>query len=252
MGTKTYELMFQVAASMNQKFSSVFKKAANLTKIAEERVDSFNKTSSKIDGLNRQIEATKKLSAQYFRQKASLDNLRSAMLRTNAPSAVMKTAAARLTKEVATSKIKLDAEVRSLANLRKELGVTGLSIQQLSQKQAYLSKKATEYSKIISKNNTIKKIKGLQNSLRENGVGSMVALSTIGTEVARFTAMPVKQAMQMEDAMAEIRKVVDFSTPDGLKNMQKALEEMSLTIPITADGLAQITAAAGQAGIKQA
>lgn len=37
MGTKTYELMFQVAASMNQKFSSVFKKAANLTKIAEER-----------------------------------------------------------------------------------------------------------------------------------------------------------------------------------------------------------------------
>lgn len=79
----------------------------------------------------------------------------------------------------------------------------------------------------------------------------MVALSTIGTEVARFTAMPVKQAMQMEDAMAEIRKVVDFSTPDGLKNMQKALEEMSLTIPITADGLAQITAAAGQAGIKE-
>ena len=251
MGTKTYELMFQVAASMNQKFSSVFKKAANLTKIAEERVDSFNKTSSKIDGLNRQIEATKKLSAQYFRQKAALDNLRSAMSRTNAPSAVMKTAAARLTKEVETSKIKLDAEVRSLANLRKELGVTGLSMQQLSQKQAYLSKKATEYSKIISKNNTIKKIKGIQNSLRENGVGSMVALSTIGTEVARFTAMPVKQAMQMEDAMAEIRKVVDFSTPDGLKNMQKALEEMSLTIPITADGLAQITAAAGQAGIKE-
>lgn len=163
----------------------------------------------------------------------------------------MKTAAARLTKEVETSKIKLDAEVRSLANLRKELGVTGLSMQQLSQKQAYLSKKATEYSKIISKNNTIKKINGVQNSLRENGVGSMVALSTIGTEVARFTAMPVKQAMQMEDAMAEIRKVVDFSTPDGLKNMQKALEEMSLSIPITADGLAQITAAAGQAGIKE-
>ena len=40
MGTKTYELMFQVAASMNQKFSSVCKKAANLTKIADERVDS--------------------------------------------------------------------------------------------------------------------------------------------------------------------------------------------------------------------
>lgn len=53
----------------------------------------------------------------------------------------MKTAAARLTKEVETSKIKLDAEVRSLANLRKELGVTGLSMQQLSQnKLIYLRK----------------------------------------------------------------------------------------------------------------
>ena len=71
MGTKTYELMFQVAASMNQKFSSVFKKAANLTKIAEERVDSFNKTSSKIDGLNRQIEATKKTFGSIFPAESS-------------------------------------------------------------------------------------------------------------------------------------------------------------------------------------
>ena len=78
MGTKTYELMFQVAASMNQKFSSVFKKAANLTKIAEERVDSFNKTSSKIDGLNRQIEATKKLSANISgrKQRSTIFDLR--------------------------------------------------------------------------------------------------------------------------------------------------------------------------------
>lgn len=74
MGTKTYELRFRLPPQESE-VSSVFKKAANLTKIAEERVDSFNKTSSKIDGLNRQIEATKKLSAQYFRQKAALDNL---------------------------------------------------------------------------------------------------------------------------------------------------------------------------------
>lgn len=88
----------------------------------------------------------------------------------------------------------------------------------------------------------------MESSLAEKGMGSMVALSTLGSSVMHYAGTPVKQAMQMEDAMAEIKKVVDFTSPDGLQKMQAALEKMSLSIPITAEGLAKITAAAGQAG----
>lgn len=91
----------------------------------------------------------------------------------------------------------------------------------------------------------------MESSLAEKGMGSMVALSTLGSSVMHYAETPVKQAMQMEDAMAEIKKVVDFTSPDGLQKMQAALEKMSLSIPITAEGLAKITAAAGQAGIAE-
>lgn len=59
----------------------------------------------------------------------------------------------------------------------------------------------------------------------------------------------VDAAKEFESAMADVKKVVDFDTPDGLENMRDELLEMSKQIPITAEGFAQIAAAAGQSGI---
>lgn len=59
----------------------------------------------------------------------------------------------------------------------------------------------------------------------------------------------VNAAMDFESAMADVKKVVDFDTPDGLQKMSDDLLEMSTRIPIAADGLAQIAAAAGQSDI---
>ena len=60
---------------------------------------------------------------------------------------------------------------------------------------------------------------------------------------------PVKAAMDFESAMADVRKVVDFPTPQAFKDFQAQLVEMSKTVPLSVNGLAQIAAAAGQAGI---
>lgn len=60
---------------------------------------------------------------------------------------------------------------------------------------------------------------------------------------------PVQAARQFESAMADVTKVVDFPTPQAFKDFQAALVEMSRTVPLSVNGLAQIAAAAGQAGI---
>jgi len=60
---------------------------------------------------------------------------------------------------------------------------------------------------------------------------------------------PVKAAMEFESAMADVRKVVDFPTPQAFTDFQKQLIELSKTVPTSVNGLAQIAAAAGQAGI---
>lgn len=64
-----------------------------------------------------------------------------------------------------------------------------------------------------------------------------------------MTAVPVKLAMDFESSMADVRKVVDFETPQQFKEMSDDILEMSKRIPMAANGLADIVAAGGQAGL---
>ena len=243
--------MFEVAAAVNSKFPSAFKKAAETVQKAEDRVRGLNKQYEKVGSLIKQTEKTKQLSAQYFRQKEALNNLRAAIQRTNSTSSVMLSEEKRLAKAVNDSHRALKTQTKSLSTLRKELDLTGRSLDDVKRKQKLLA----EQSAVASRVNKISKARaGLEfteNAWAEKRMGSMVALSTLGSSMMHYAQTPVKQAMQMEDAMAEIKKVVDFSSPDGLQKMQAALEKMSLSIPMTAEGLAKITAAAGQAGIAE-
>ena len=243
--------MFEVAAAVDSKFPSAFKKAAETVQKAEDRVRGLNKQYEKVGSLIKQTEKTKQLSAQYFRQKEALNNLRAAIQRTNSTSSVMLSEEKKLAKAVNDSHRALNTQTKSLSNLRKELNLTGRSLDDVKKKHKLLA----EQSAVASRVNNIAKARSgvefMESSLAEKGMGSMVALSTLGSSVMHYAETPVKQAMQMEDAMAEIKKVVDFTSPDGLQKMQAALEKMSLSIPITAEGLAKITAAAGQAGIAE-
>lgn len=61
----------------------------------------------------------------------------------------------------------------------------------------------------------------------------------------------VDEAVKFEQAMAEVKKVMDFDTPKAFKQMQDDIIGMSQRLPMAADQIAQIMAAAGQAGIAQ-
>lgn len=58
-----------------------------------------------------------------------------------------------------------------------------------------------------------------------------------------------KEAREFEEAMADVRKVVDFDSQDQFKSMSKDILNMSTRIPMAANDLAQIVAAGGQSGI---
>ena len=60
---------------------------------------------------------------------------------------------------------------------------------------------------------------------------------------------PVQSAMKFESAMADVRKVVDFDTPQQFQEMSQDILDMSKNIPMTAEGIGKIVAAGGQAGI---
>jgi TP901 family phage tail tape measure protein len=72
-------------------------------------------------------------------------------------------------------------------------------------------------------------------------------LGATGAAVAM--SVPVSAAISFESSMADVRKVVDFETPKQFKAMEQDILNLSKRIPMAAEGLAQIVAAGGQAGL---
>lgn len=67
--------------------------------------------------------------------------------------------------------------------------------------------------------------------------------------VGATVAVPLKQAMDFEDTLSDIRKVANFDTPDGLLKMGQAIQDMSTRLPMTANDIGKIVAAGAQSGI---
>lgn len=74
------------------------------------------------------------------------------------------------------------------------------------------------------------------------------AVTTIGIAATPFVAATAA-AVQFESAMADVRKVVDFETPQQFKEMNADILALSQSLPMSAEGIAQIVAAGGQSGI---
>ena len=81
------------------------------------------------------------------------------------------------------------------------------------------------------------------------------AFAAVGTATAAATVVGVKNAISYESSMADVAKVVDGLKDDNGEltaqyyEMSDALLELSTRIPMTAEELTQIAAAAGQSGI---
>src|SRR3546814_9787445 len=76
------------------------------------------------------------------------------------------------------------------------------------------------------------------------GLGMIAA----GTATGAPIAMATKQAMTLESAMADVRKVTNM-VPAQIEQMSNDFIDMSENIPMEANELAQIAAAAGAAGV---
>lgn len=100
-------------------------------------------------------------------------------------------------------------------------------------------KKATTTQIRLNMEEAKQKILGLKGEM-------IAAFASVGA-----VALPVKTAIDFESAMADVKKVVDFDTPQELKSFSNEILKMSQVIPMTAEGLTQVTAAGAQMGISK-
>lgn len=111
-----------------------------------------------------------------------------------------------------------------------------------------------------SYNNAMKRIQNLKSSMmqQKNGMRGDVFQKAITDGTIYFNAVqslgtafmaPINAAMTFESSMADVRKVVDFDTPQQFKQMAKDIMGLSDKLPMTSNEIAQIVASAGQSGI---
>lgn len=79
--------------------------------------------------------------------------------------------------------------------------------------------------------------------------GIMATAAAVGAGIVTAFAIPINQAIAFESVMADVKKVVDFDTPQQFKQMSEDVLNLSTRLPMAAEGIGQIVAAGGQAGI---
>lgn len=93
---------------------------------------------------------------------------------------------------------------------------------------------------------------GISKNIKKAGKGfkeKALVAGAIGTGISLAFVRPIKDAIEFESSMADIRKVVNFDTPDQFKQMGQDILDMSTQLPMAATDIAKIVAAGGQAGI---
>lgn len=98
-------------------------------------------------------------------------------------------------------------------------------------------------------------LKGMQRELKgfqKEMAGLALGAAAAGTAILASLAMPVNSAIGFESKMADIRKVVDgLDDKKAFAQMSDDILTLSTRLPMAAEGIAEIVAAGGQAGIAQ-
>lgn len=93
------------------------------------------------------------------------------------------------------------------------------------------------------------KTKQKMGALAKTGMASLGTLASSATAVAGTIRGLADPAIKFESAMADVKKVVNFDTPEQFKEMGNDILKLTRTIPMAGEEIAAIVAAGGQSGV---
>lgn len=164
--------------------------------------------------------------------------------------AALTTAAARLQEKksayaanpTAALKKELDAAQKAFNSAEKSAAKYNITVANSAEVQAKTAAAIKKTEAALARQEKLQANQAKRRELHGRIVGTVATAMTV--------AAPVKLAMDYESAMADVKKVTNFDAP-GFAAFSRDMLKLSTEIPMAADGLAQIAAAAGQAGIAE-
>jgi phage tail tape measure protein, TP901 family, core region len=193
---------------------------------------------------------------KYQETQVRLAALREQLEATEKPTKKLRDEFARTEKQAAALNTRIDSGGAELQQLAGKLSAAGVDVGNLAAHEDRLAHSTAEANQALRQQTAqLEKVaKANRNSEKLNAVsqkatGMGLGMVAAGTAAGAPIVIATKQAMSLESAMADVRKVVDFPTPEAFNKMSDDILEMSTRIPMAADGIAQIVAAAGRANV---
>ncbi|CCA91305.1 phage tail tape measure protein [Novosphingobium sp. PP1Y] len=193
---------------------------------------------------------------QYKELQAKLAALGQQLEETEEPTKKLRNEFEKVERQTAQVARKLESGGAELQQLSSKLSDAGIDVADLARHEDRLAERTQDATEALRRQTAqLEKVdRARRNSEKLSDIGSRatgmgVGMIAAGTAAGAPIAMATKQAMTLESAMADVRKVVDFPTPRAFARMSDDILEMSTRIPMSAEGIAQIVAAAGRANV---
>lgn len=138
-----------------------------------------------------------------------------------------------------------EAQRAAEAERRATGHVSEATMQRIAALQARLNQMTERRTQILEAQANVEQ----RGATYQNAKGKLMNAAMTTAVLAAPLVAATQAAMTFESAMADVRKVVDFDTPDGFQNMSNDILELSQRLPMAADDIAKIVAAGGQSGI---
>lgn len=237
-----------VASAINgmSQVANALKNTTKSVKEFEKEIKSMEKAQKAFQNMDKAREGLNKINLEYKKAAEHLQKLKAEYERTGSSNKQLAKEIEQAEKNVGKLNKQKERQQHVFEAARSKIEAEGASLSN------YRSK-VQEVEKEIEKMNKLKEAQKRYDA-RQESVGRMKDFGdkqiAQGMGVAGALAVPVKLAVDLENAQADLKKVADFSSKQMETGFYKAMRNFSENSPLSQVELFQIAGAGAQAGIK--
>lgn len=234
------------AISGMSQVANALKNTTKSVKEFEKEIKSMEKAQKAFQNMDKARDGLNKINSEYKKASEHLQKLKAEYERTGSSNKQLAKEIEQAEKNVGKLNKQKERQQHAFEAARSKIEAEGASL-------SNYRNKVQEVEKEIEKMNKLKEAQKRYDA-RQETVGKMKDFGDKqimqGMGMAGALAVPVKLAVDLENAQADLKKVADFSSKQMETGFYKAMRNFSENSPLSQVELFQIAGAGAQAGIK--
>ena len=234
-----------IGAELGGTFKGAFTSSKKQLETLGQSIKQLNTASENVNAFKELRQSTISAKQEWTAAEAEVKRLAKEIKNTEKPSKELNNSFRNAKKEAAIAKSAYEQNKTALKEMSTSLKAAGVDTKNLTQEQNRLG----QAMEILRKRQTA--LAAIENKRQANLSKRSAYRSQMMDVVALGTSLYglVKPAIAFESAMADVKKVVNFDTPQQIKEMEHDIKQLSKRIPIAVEGLTQMIATGGQLGV---